>query len=330
MKTMSFIPAEPLMTEDASWESIAGTIERQLLPRVDEMGAALFLPSLQPMPTGACVAPIQDFPTKVWRNQYPEMMFLVGGQAQVIRAGQWLHLRAGQGVFFPINVPYAGHASVNGQVLNCDCLWFGIHAFGVIVHRCHLMPKSHRSSIHYILSDARLADIFGEWVASVSELEKQNALCAKGFLLAFFSLLLRSPFTPLRAVTPRIAEEELARLPLPLQQAVQMIHRSYDKPFRLAQVARSCSVSPYYLCRLFRQHLQTTPLGYLTLLRLKTAQRLLERTDVSIADVASLVGYNNLPHFTRLFTRTFGAPPSASRQGVARRRHVPVFAASKR
>jgi len=72
-------------------------------------------------------------------------------------------------------------------------------------------------------------------------------------------------------------------------------------------------VSPYYLCRLFKAHLNTSPLGYLTHLRVEVARRLLERSNLTVTEVAHLVGYANPAYLTRLFYKFFGNPPAKLR-----------------
>ncbi len=130
----------------------------------------------------------------------------------------------------------------------------------------------------------------------------------KGLLMAFFGLLMRSsPFLP--------PENSMLNheLPVPLQNALTTLHRAYNKPITLNQLAGYCSVTPEYLCRLFRRYLGVTPWQHLERLRLKVANYLLQETGLSVADIAFLVGFNDLRHFQRLFKRAYGKTPNSVR-----------------
>ena len=51
-------------------------------------------------------------------------------------------------------------------------------------------------------------------------------------------------------------------------------------------------------------------MDYLTELRVNKSKELLCRDDLSVQDVAELVGYRNLKYFSRLFKKITGVSPS--------------------
>jgi len=58
---------------------------------------------------------------------------------------------------------------------------------------------------------------------------------------------------------------------------------------------------------------QTSPLVFLTRLRLQYACVKLEATDIPIAEVAALAGFDDAFYFSRVFTRHYGMAPTAYR-----------------
>jgi len=88
---------------------------------------------------------------------------------------------------------------------------------------------------------------------------------------------------------------------------------------RLADLADHVAVSERTLLRRFKQVLGMTPHDYLQNLRMETAKRLLERTDLRIDTVAERVGYGNVAFFRRSFRASVGSSPSAYRNRGARR-----------
>ena len=98
-----------------------------------------------------------------------------------------------------------------------------------------------------------------------------------------------------------------------LDTAVDYMRKNYSYPLTVEAVARRCGVDRSHLFRLFKQHLQLSPQQYLIRLRLNKAEELLQTTSLSVSEVAFSCGFNDLCHFSRLFKRRFGVPPSARR-----------------
>lgn len=328
-KQQAFIPTLPWISEESGWEGIAQVIERHILPRLDSVGAALFLPTPQPIPPNATIPSIEGMLSKPWRNPYPLFAFVVSGNSQMILNGRWLNLPAGTGVFIPANTPYVAHTAIGEKVTPCDVLSVSVFTFGVLVHRCRLNPAAHLKSNHYAILNPTLWDLCCMWMDLFPPSPAQR-LAGKGILLAFFSMLLQTNALPFQAQLDNLFPPQWQNLPLPLQRALKWMHHAFERPFHLARLARYCGVSPAYLCRLFKSHLNTTPVGYLTKLRLSLARQLVETTDLSIADIAFLVGYRHLTYFIRQFRRLYGQSPSQVRAQVRSkkrpRRAIPTSA----
>ncbi|NGQ96782.1 methylphosphotriester-DNA--protein-cysteine methyltransferase family protein [Brevibacillus sp. SYP-B805] len=106
----------------------------------------------------------------------------------------------------------------------------------------------------------------------------------------------------------RSHEEELAR------QLARLIDGHYAEPLSLQSMAARLFVSPYYLLRCFRRVMNTTPARYLQLTRLEHAKALLRDTGESITAVALQTGFASSAHFSAVFHKEVGCPPSAYRQ----------------
>ncbi len=71
--------------------------------------------------------------------------------------------------------------------------------------------------------------------------------------------------------------------------------------------AAGMSRSKFYKC--FKQVFGHSPLDHLRNHRLQLAQNLLTGGKHNVTETAFAVGYNNLSHFTKIFTAEFGVPP---------------------
>jgi AraC-like DNA-binding protein len=98
---------------------------------------------------------------------------------------------------------------------------------------------------------------------------------------------------------------------------VAALRRFHDDPaVDVAAVARDVGLSPAQFRRSFRHWTGSSPRDHLQQERLRTAQRLLETTDGSIATIARGVGFQSASHFIRLWQRHYGLSPAQHRAAM--------------
>lgn len=98
------------------------------------------------------------------------------------------------------------------------------------------------------------------------------------------------------------------------RRAVRYIHDNLGRPLSVPEIAERVGVSPRHLTRLFARFAGTSPAAYVETARIQRASTLLLRTDDPIKQIGALVGYEDVHHFTRVFTRAIGCPPGLFRR----------------
>lgn len=96
-----------------------------------------------------------------------------------------------------------------------------------------------------------------------------------------------------------------------VQIAIHFMQENLNKTIRLADIAAEVKLSVSYLSSLFEEKTGSSPLRYLTYLRIQEACHYLDFTNLKINQISPLVGYEDSLYFSRLFTKTMGMPPSA-------------------
>jgi AraC-like DNA-binding protein len=103
-----------------------------------------------------------------------------------------------------------------------------------------------------------------------------------------------------------------------LGQLFEFVRLNYAEPISVAQAARLVHLSPPQFMRVFRKVAGMTFVSFLTRVRLTSAQRLLQETDRTIAEVAASTGFSDQSYFDRRFKRLFGRTPRQFRAGAPR------------
>jgi len=90
---------------------------------------------------------------------------------------------------------------------------------------------------------------------------------------------------------------------------VQYINSHYMETLSLNTLAKLFYMSPYYLCKVFKEATGFTCIEYLNQVRVKEAQTLLRRSDSSVTEVSEKVGFGSVSQFGRVFKEISGVSP---------------------
>jgi len=90
---------------------------------------------------------------------------------------------------------------------------------------------------------------------------------------------------------------------------VQFINSHYMEPLSLNTLAKLFYMSPYYLCKVFKESTGFTCIEYLNQVRVKEAQTLLRRSDSNVTEVSEKVGFGSVSQFGRVFKEISGVSP---------------------
>jgi len=94
-----------------------------------------------------------------------------------------------------------------------------------------------------------------------------------------------------------------------IDRAMHYFNNHYKDNISIEEYAQSCHVSLSWFIRSFRKYTGITPMQYILSARITNAQSLLESTDYTVAEVASIVGCDNPLYFSRLFKKQTGMSP---------------------
>ncbi|MCP3968298.1 MAG: helix-turn-helix transcriptional regulator [Lentisphaerae bacterium] len=95
---------------------------------------------------------------------------------------------------------------------------------------------------------------------------------------------------------------------------IDYINLHYLEDVNVDQLAEMACLSKSQFHRQFKSALNLAPFEYVKKLRLNKAVKLLQRTDLNIAEIAEQAGWNDQFHFSRIFKASTGLSPQKYRQ----------------
>jgi AraC-like DNA-binding protein len=101
-----------------------------------------------------------------------------------------------------------------------------------------------------------------------------------------------------------------------INRTIRYIQEHLPEPIDVDLLSELAGLSPSHLTRLFRELTGRSPMDYLRRARVQQARQLLGDVDLSIKEIASRVGFDDPYHFSKVFHRIDGLPPSLYREAL--------------
>lgn len=116
-------------------------------------------------------------------------------------------------------------------------------------------------------------------------------------IIQYFIQFMRENISPTTAETKPSAKSHYQTV----YAVADYISEHYDQSFSLEELANQFFLSKYYLCRIFKKITGYGINEYVNIHRIQRAKRLLEETNLSISEIAHLIGYESLTYFEKIF-----------------------------
>ena len=92
------------------------------------------------------------------------------------------------------------------------------------------------------------------------------------------------------------------------------IDHHFKESLTLDQLAEEAHMNKFYLSHAFKQEYGVSPINYMISRRINESKYLLAETDLSLSQIAQLLGFSSLSYFSQVFRKTQGISPMEYRQ----------------
>lgn len=224
-----------------------------------------------------------------WHDEM-EIAYIQEGEAEATIDGRKYRLLEGDGYFANCRVLHAVAGVGEEEMRMPNILFHPSLLYGTrdsVFWGKYMEPLVMSPGVSHVILRAEVP-----WQKDILELTAES-----------FALMTRENYGYEFRVRDRLSEIMLA-----------FIQTHYHKPLQLAQIADSASVSRRECLRLFRRLLDTSPMQYVTELRIGQAKRLLAETGLPLLAVANRCGFSDESYFIKVFRERTGSTPARFRK----------------
>lgn len=232
------------------------------------------------------------------------LLYLIKGQLSVTLGEKTQVLEAGEAFLYP-----PGSIQKYANASDGEIVYYFVHFAGseaaAILRECSLNPLE-----KIVLGvDENIIRILKQICEEMICRDACSDISAEAHLISLFVYLSRKcSALQLNKVNKRRVFDSLLH-----------IHFNYNKEITVRELADLEHLSPSRFTAVFRECMGIPPLSYVIRHRIKNACDLMLSTDLSIREIAQMVGYPDQHYFSRLFKASKGMTPEEYRYDKVKR-----------
>ena len=234
-------------------------------------------------------------------HSYTELFYIIGGDGQFRINDQLFPVRAHQLVV--VN-PGILHTEVSYEAHPLEYIVLGIEGLQLTV------PGSDEAR-YCIYSFPEHNDVLTCMQRVLQEMQERRpefqTVC-----LAYLDLIM----VQLVRSTSVSAAQTQSRFPNNRQCASvrHYIDQHYKESITLDMLAEMVSINKYYMAHAFKREYGVSPINYLIACRIREGKRLLAETDLSLSQIAAVLGFSSSSYFSQSFRNAEGLSPTEYRK----------------
>ncbi len=251
-------------------------------------------------------------------HRYVEIGIVTHGEMTLWWDGTVIRCRAGNLFIIPPGTRYLPHVLEHEKPSTPhSVVWLALHRSSAVAHMCSLEGKLHRLSEYYCFTEPQVLGQARYLAQELIDRGSDYELAIRGTLICLLTGLLRAPIA---SISRDSGAERSAPESTPdsfRSRAENYLLSNYHRPITLTQIAGAVGCSPTHLCRHYRELTGLTPFQFLRSIRVDAAKRLL-LSDVPIARIAEMVGFDDPLYFSKVFSRQTGSSPLRYRNQLSK------------
>ena len=234
-------------------------------------------------------------------HQHTELFFIVSGKGQFLIQDQVFPVDVNNLVIINPNVTHT-EVSLNAQPL--EYIVLGIDGI-------ELATSENSNGQFCILDHFESVEISSCLRNILREMELKNTgyedIC-QAYMEILIIRLMRTTSLSVQNESPPMSGNRQCAV------ARRYIDLHFKEPLTLEQLSEEAHINKYYLSHAFKKEYGISPIKYMISRRIDESQYLLAETDLSVSQIAQLLGFSSLSFFSQVFRKSLGISPMEFRQ----------------
>lgn len=236
-------------------------------------------------------------------HNHLELFYIIGGQGQFLIDDQLYPVNANNLVVINPNVTHT-EVSLNAQPL--EYIVLGIEGI-------ELKTGENVNGQYSILDYFESVEISGCLRNILWEMEQKNT-GYEDICQAYMEILIIRLMRNTDLAIP--AEPQVTTTNRQCANIRRYIDVHFKEPLTLEQLAEEGHMNKYYLSHAFKREYGISPINYMISKRIDESKYLLAETDLSMSQIAQLLGFSSLSYFSQVFRKTQAVSPMEYRQSA--------------
>lgn len=236
-----------------------------------------------------------DFPTHL--QNAIELVVLTSGHTTAIYGGQRFPITAGDiFIVFPNQAHGFENSSAEGYVMIIPVNPYLSAFYSLMEQKIPSDPVLRKGQWEHTKLMPLLEIACEEWKTISRNAQQGYILVIMDKLLSLLSL------TDMKPINADV-----------LQSVLLFLNTHYKEPLTRQDIARAVGYNESYISHIFSQALNTTLTDYIISLRTNDAIELLSGTNLTVSQIALMLGFGSIRSFNRVFLQKTGLSPTAYR-----------------
>lgn len=219
-----------------------------------------------------------------------EILYFIGGECSVVNGSE--EIKATKGDIIIIN-----SEDIHG------IRFYNGYAQYILVHLDHTFCETmgfHTSDTRFkkIIRDPEISKIMVDALAEQKEQALYYQESIKIMMLSLLLLLFR------RHIVKDHKEEKASNKIKMTKRIIKYIGKHYDEQISVQDLEAHCRYSRFYISRAFKETTGLTIMTYLNDVRIEKAKSLLQSSNLSMNEIATLCGFESQSYFGKVFKRS--------------------------
>ena len=234
-------------------------------------------------------------------HNHMELFFIVGGKGQFLIEDQLHPVDVNNLVIINPNVVHT-EVSLNAQPL--EYIVLGVAGI-------QLATRDTSNGQFSILDHFESAEISGCLRNILREMEQKNT-GYEDVCQAYMEILITRLMRSTALAVP--SESQVISVNRQCAAVRRYIDLHFKEALTLEQLAEEGHMNKFYLSHAFKREYGVSPINYMISKRIEESKYLLAETDLSMTQIAQLLGFSSLSYFSQVFRRTQSVTPMEYRQ----------------